>query len=390
MKILIIGSVYPRFDADSEVPWLRTSVMKLKEAGVQVEILCPSYQGLNSHEIDGTRVHRFRYAKPSLEILTHEGAPSKMANKPWMQLLAIPYIISGFIKCLQLCHQEKFDLIHVHWPFPHGLIALGAAKWFKIPMVLNFHGAELLLIKKHAWVAPVLRFILSQSQAVFANSSFTAQKINSIRKTEVHCSPYGTTLSSQESTELHPVENKFRILFVGRHIERKGLIYLIQAASKLDSSCFEVRIAGAGDITPELKKEAEIIAPKTVVFTGKLSSEELKQEYQKANVFVLPAIVDKKGDTEGLGVVLIEAIEYGLPVVASNVGGIPDVIINEQTGLLVEAKNSDALTNAFLKLKSDQALSQKLVSGARAHIRKYFSWKPIIKNQMEVYKSVLK
>ena len=126
------------------------------------------------------------------------------------------------------------------------------------------------------------------------------------------------------------------------------------------------------------------------MFTGKLSSEELKQEYQKANVFVLPAIVDKKGDTEGLGVVLIEAIEYGLPVVASNVGGIPDVIINEQTGLLVEAKNSDALTNAFLKLKSDQALSQKLVSGARAHIRKYFSWKPIIKNQMEVYKSVLK
>ena len=391
MKILIIGSVYPRFDADSEVPWLRTSVMKLKEAGIQVEILCPSYQGLKSHKIDGTRVHRFRYAKPSLEILTHdEGAPSKMANKPWMQLLAIPYIISGFIKCLQLCHQEKFDLIHVHWPFPHGLIALGAAKWFKIPMVLNFHGAELLLVKKHAWVAPVLRFILSQSQAVFANSSFTAQKINSIRKTEVHCSPYGTTLSSHESTELHPVENKFRILFVGRHIERKGLIYLIQAASKLDSSCFEVRIAGAGDITPELKKEAEIIAPKTVVFTGKLSSEELKQEYQKANVFVLPAIVDKKGDTEGLGVVLIEAIEYGLPVVASNDGGIPDVIINEQTGLLVEAKNSDALVDAFLKLEEDTALSQKLVSGARDHIRKYFSWKPIIKNQMEVYKSVLK
>lgn len=391
MKILIIGSVYPRFDADSEVPWLRTSVMKLKEAGIQVEILCPSYQGLKSHKIDGTRVHRFRYAKPSLEILTHdEGAPSKMANKPWMQLLAIPYIISGFIKCLQLCHQEKFDLIHVHWPFPHGLIALGAAKWFKIPMVLNFHGAELLLVKKHAWVAPVLRFILSQSQAVFANSSFTAQKINSIRKTQVHCSPYGTTLSSQASTELHPVENKFHILFVGRHIERKGLIYLIQAASKLDPSRFEVRIAGAGDLTSELKKEAEILAPKTVVFTGKLSSEELKQEYQKANAFVLPAIVDKKGDTEGLGVVLIEAIEYGVPVVASNAGGIPDVIINEQTGLLVEAKNSDALVDAFLKLEEDTALSQKLVSGARAHIRKYFSWDPIIKNQIEVYKSVLK
>ena len=391
MKILIIGSVYPRFDADSEVPWLRTSVMKLKEAGVQVEILCPSYQGLNSHEIDGTRVHRFRYAKPSLEILTHdEGAPSKMANKPWMQLLAIPYIISGFIKCLQLCRQEKFDLLHVHWPFPHGLIALGASKLFKIPMLLNFHGAELLLIRKHAWVAPVLRFILSQSQAVFANSHFTAQKINALRKTEVYCSPYGTTLSSQVSTELHPVKNKFRILFVGRHIERKGLIYLIEAASKLDPSRFEVRIAGAGDLTSSLMEKAKEIAPETVVFTGKLSSKELQEEYQKANVFVLPAIVDQKGDTEGLGVVLIEAIEYALPVVASNVGGIPDVIIDHETGLLVEAKNSDALTDAFLKLESDEALSQKLVTGARAHIRKYFSWEPIIKNQIEVYESILR
>jgi glycosyltransferase involved in cell wall biosynthesis len=88
--------------------------------------------------------------------------------------------------------------------------------------------------------------------------------------------------------------------------------------------------------------------------------------------------------------VLIEAIEYALPVVASNVGGIPDVIINEQTGLLVEAKNSDALVDAFLKLEEDTALSQKLVSGARDHIRKYFSWDPIIKKQIEVYKSVLK
>ncbi|HPW94642.1 MAG TPA: glycosyltransferase family 4 protein, partial [Fibrobacteraceae bacterium] len=60
MKVLIIGSVYPRFDEDSEVPWLRTSVKKLKEAGVQVQILCPSYQGLKSHEIDGIPVHRFR------------------------------------------------------------------------------------------------------------------------------------------------------------------------------------------------------------------------------------------------------------------------------------------------------------------------------------------
>lgn len=390
MRVLVIGSVYPRFEKDTEVPWLRTSILKLKEAGLQIEVLAPSYRGLSSHSIDGTTVHRFRYAPASLEVLTHdEGAPSKMANKPWMQLLAIPYILSGFFKCLRLARREHFDIIHVHWPFPHGLIALGAVKWFKIPMVLNFHGAELLLIRKHAWVAPILRFILRQSSAVLANSSFTASKVKALRNTDVECSPYGTTLQTKVETKSQLTQNKFRILFVGRHIERKGLIYLIQAAAKLDSSRFEVRIAGAGDLTKSLQKAAAKLAAETVTFTGKLSTEDLKQEYEKANAFVLPAIVDQKGDTEGLGVVLIEALEYGLPVVASNVGGIPDVIINNQTGLLVEQKNPDALVNAFTKIANDSSLSEALVAGAREHIKAHFSWEAIIKKQIDIYQKLV-
>ena len=56
MKVLVIGSVYPRFDKDAEVPWLRTSVAHLKKAGVEIQVLAPSYKGLKSHDIDGTRV----------------------------------------------------------------------------------------------------------------------------------------------------------------------------------------------------------------------------------------------------------------------------------------------------------------------------------------------
>lgn len=390
MRVLVIGSVYPRFEEDAEVPWLRTSILKLKEAGLRIEVLAPSYRGLHSHLIDGTIVHRFRYAPAFLETLTHdEGAPSKMANKPWMQLLAIPYIFSGFFKCLSLARRERFDVIHVHWPFPHGLIALGAAKWFKTPIVLNFHGAELLLIRKHGWVAPVLRFILGQSSAVLANSNFTASKIKILRNVDVECSPYGTTLQTKEEPSLHLLQNKFRVLFVGRHIERKGLIYLIQAAAKLDSSRFEIRIAGTGDLSESLQKIASELTPKTVVFTGKLSTQNLKQEYQKANAFVLPAIVDQKGDTEGLGVVLIEAIEYGLPVIASNVGGIPDVIIHGKTGLLVEQKNPDALADAFIKIADNPSLSKGLVDGAKEHVKTYFSWESIIKKQIALYQRLV-
>jgi len=498
MKVLVIGSVYPRFQEDAEVPWLRTSISHLKKAGVEIQVLAPSYKGLKSHDIDGTHVNRFRYAPANWEILTHEeGAPSKMASKPWLQLLAIPYIINGFIQCLRICRKWRPDVIHAHWPFPHAYIALGAAKLFKIPLVLNFHGAELLLIRKKKWVKPLLKFAIGQAQAVFANSSFTAGKIKAIRNVNVEWSPYGTTLetkderretrddchpglvpgretkegeslplasaanaasatpSSGDTPQLpvpHPVNSKFKILFVGRHIERKGIRYLIEAAKYLPTDKFEIRIVGGGDLTEQLKQQASLLderretsrlqgecrngkficrydrtaapdaegvkdesgstssptlchperkevkskdpvnfsgvegSPASIIFTGKLSPEDLADEYRTANVFTLPAIVDSKGDTEGLGVVLIEAMELGLPIVASNVGGIPDVVIDGESGILVPEKDPVALANAFKRLEADPALIEKLLAGARKRIDECFTWDGIIERQIEVYK----
>ena len=402
MKVLVIGSVYPRFQEDAEVPWLRTSIAHLKKAGVEIQVLAPAYKGLKSHDIDGTHVNRFRYAPAAWEILTHEeGAPSKMASKPWLQLLAIPYIINGFFQCIRICRKWRPDVIHAHWPFPHAYIALGAAKLFKIPLVLNFHGAELLLIRKKKWVKPLLKFAIGQAQAIFANSSFTADKIKALRNVNVEWSPYGTTLEDNKDERgvilsetkdpvtivPHPVNGKFKILFVGRHIERKGICYLIEAAKHLPRDKFEIRIVGVGDLTEQLKQQAAAVNDGAeIIFTGKLSPEDLANEYKTANVFTLPAIVDHKGDTEGLGVVLIEAMELGLPIVASNVGGIPDVVVDGESGILVPEKDPVALADAFKCLEADPTLIQKLLAGARKRIEECFTWDGIIERQIEVYK----
>ena len=398
MKVLVIGSVYPRFQEDAEVPWLRTSIAHLKKAGVEIQVLAPAYKGLKSHDIDDTHVNRFRYAPASWEILTHEeGAPSKMASKPWLQLLAIPYIINGFFQCIRICRKWRPDVIHAHWPFPHAYIALGAAKLFKIPLVLNFHGAELLLIRKKKWVKPLLKFAIGQAQAIFANSSFTAGKIKALRNVNVEWSPYGTTLedNKDESGVIlsetkdpvtivpHPVNGKFKILFVGRHIERKGICYLIEAAKYLPRDKFEIRIVGVGDLTEQLKQQAALLDERRET---KDSPEALANEYKTANVFTLPAIVDHKGDTEGLGVVLIEAMELGLPIVASNVGGIPDVVVDGESGILVPEKDPVALADAFKRLEADPTLIQKLLAGARKRIEECFTWDGIIERQIEVYK----
>ena len=398
MKVLVIGSVYPRFHEDAEVPWLRTSVAHLKQAGVEIQVLAPAYKGLKSHEIDGVKVNRFRYAPAGWEFLTHEeGAPSKMASKPWLQLLAIPYIISGFFKCIKICRKFRPDVIHAHWPFPHAYIALGAAKLFRIPLVLNFHGAELLLIRKKKWVKPLLKFAIGQAQAVFANSSFTAGKIKALRNVDVEWSPYGTTLETREisaepTQAPHPVNGKFKILFVGRHIERKGICYLIEAAKYLPRDKFEIRIVGVGDLTDKLKAQAAEVstAPDSanIIFTGKLSPEALANEYRTANVFTLPAIVDSKGDTEGLGVVLIEAMELGLPVVASNVGGIPDVVVDGVSGILVPEKAPEALANAYKRLAAEPELQKQLLEGAQKRIDECFNWSKIVERQIAVYEKI--
>ena len=197
-----------------------------------------------------------------------------------------------------------------------------------------------------------------------------------------------------------------------RHIERKGICYLIEAAKYLPRDKFEIRIVGVGDLTEQLKAQAKAMQsvilnpgtesginssegsgqenqPADIIFTGKLSPEDLANEYRTANVFTLPAIVDHKGDTEGLGVVLIEAMELGLPIVASNVGGIPDVVVDGESGILVPEKDPVALAEAFKRLEANPTLIQKLLAGARNRIEECFTWDGIIERQVEVYKKVI-
>ncbi|MDR0330628.1 MAG: glycosyltransferase family 4 protein [Chitinispirillales bacterium] len=390
VSVLVLTSVYPRSQEDTEVPWLRASLRKLAEGGCGVSVVAPSHKGLKSHAVDGVRVYRYRYAPAALEILTHdEGAPSKIAKNPFLQLLAVPYVISGSLKTLFLCFKLKPKIIHVHWPFPHAFMAFFTKIFYRFPIVLNFHGAELLLMRKKKWIKPFLKFFIKRADAVFANSSFTAKRITEVYPREIEISPYGTTFGSRRECAARVGNGKYNALFVGRHIERKGIGYLIKAAALLDADKYQVRIVGRGDQTEKLKAQAAREAPGQVVFLGKLSNEDLEKEYRSAGCFVLPAIVDSRGDTEGLGVVMIEAAEYGVPIVASGVGGIVDVIIDNKTGLLVKEKSPEELAAAICRLCGNPDLSAELAKNCRERVGKFFSWERITAKQIELYQHLI-
>ncbi len=392
ISVLALTSVYPRFNEDTEVPWLRISMRELAARGCDVMIAAPSYKGLKNHRIDGIPVYRYRYAPAKLEFLTHdEGAPSKIARNPLLQLLAVPYLISGSLKTLLLCLKLKPAIIHVHWPFPHAFMAL-FARFFRrqAKIVLTFYSAELLLAKKKKWIRPILKHFIKRADSVIAISAFAKDTVMGIYDRDIEILPYGTTLRNTSGAAVaRPPSDKFRILFVGRHIERKGIEYLIKAAAALNPNIYQVRIVGQGDLTEKLKAQAAKEAPDQVVFLGKISNEELEKEYQNAGCFILPAIVDSRGDTEGLGVVLIEAAEYGVPVIASAVGGIVDVVIDGKTGLLVKEKSPQDLADAIRRLHDDPSLSKSLADNCLTHVREFFSWDRITEKQVGIYKKVI-
>lgn len=389
MKICIVGSVFPRSPNDSEVPWHRETIRRCRERGYDVRVYVPSFRGMGDHTVDGIPVTRFRYCPAFLETLTHdEGAPNKV-HKFHYKIVALSYIALGTLGLIRLHLREHFDIIHVHWPFPHALFGYAAVRLSPARMVLNFHGASLLMARKFGFVAPFLRFFIGRADAVVVNSGFTAQQVKALCPREVHTIPYGTTLSPKPAVE--PPENTRLVLAVGRLIERKGLEYLVRAFPTVVERFPGARlcIVGGGPLQPRLQQIVQgLDMAGHVTLTGKVPQADLERYFARCEMFVLPAVVDSRGDTEGLGVVLIEALSYGKPVIGTNVGGIPDIIVDGKTGLLVESRQPQVLAEAICRILSDKKLAARLADEGYRHVQRIYDWERIVNALCGLYDSL--
>src|SRR4030065_389577 len=111
MKVLHLVSAYPRRQGDIITPWLIETIRRLKEKGLEIVILAPSYKGLTSHFHEGIRVERFRYFFKRWENLTHEETAPDRVNRSLFYKLLVPfYVMSGTLRIVFLCRRERFDL----------------------------------------------------------------------------------------------------------------------------------------------------------------------------------------------------------------------------------------------------------------------------------------
>ena len=373
-------SVYALSERDRNGSFLVELNRHLVAVGHEIHVLAPSYEGCRSHVVEGIAVHRFRYFLSRWEHLTHgQGAPSRIRN-PFYFFVAFFYIVAGLISALRLCRRLKFDLIHVHWPFPHGVWGYIAGRVSNTPVVLSFHGAELALAGRFAFVEPLLRHAARHADALICNSSFTAAQVARLSDKPLSIIPFGVTITPQPvlKNTAKPVKD---ILFVGRLIPRKGVDYLIRAVPHIRSRLrVQIHIVGDGNMRDAWMSLArELGVADLVQFHGAVSNDRLAALYAEADVFVLPAIIDDRGDTEGLGVVLIEALASGTPVVASNVGGIPDVIQDYKSGLLVPQKDVVMLSEAIVRLLNEPDLARTLSACGLARAQSYFDWRRIVR-----------
>ena len=395
MKVLFIVTSFPRSEEDVITPWMLETISRLRAGGVQVTVYVSSYRGLTDHEIHGIPVRRFRYFFRRWELLSHEQTvPDQIRGNKLFILLVPFYLFFGVWGLRRLVRTENFDVIHVHWPFPHGLIGYFAGRWARATVVSQFHGVGLRWVRnKMPFLTPFLRWVLRNSRLGVANSSHTRTEIERLGvPCRIEIVPYGSPVPSLQHSE--PVSSDparaSKVLFVGRLVERKGLEFLIQAMRLIDCP-FPVNLDIVGRGPEESRLRAlvdELGLADRVKFAGQVSSGELGKFYAACDCFVLPAIVDFKGDTEGLGVVLIEALSYHKPVVASGVGGIVDVIRHEETGLLVQEKDPEALARAITRVLTDSELATKLAGRGYEHVSRYFDWDRIVERWIALYQEI--
>ena len=390
LRVLYIVTAYNRHQDDVITPWLVETVRRLAQVGIAVEILAPSYRGMGEGTIEGVRVHRFRYAPSRWEDLTHDQtAPDRVRQYPWYLALVPGYVLSGMRASSRLVRRQHFDVVHVHWPLPHALQGLVARRAAGTPLVLSFHGVELTWARQFPAFRPFLRYAIRSADAVTANSNYTAGMIKKLHDRPIQRIPFGATVEAVAVPGSIEARGKgsYELLFVGRLVERKGVHYLLDAVERLRAS-HDVFLRIVGDGPWRAKLEAQVTRyglGDRVEFAGFVAATELAESFARADAFVLPAIVDSKGDTEGLGVVLVEAMCNEKPVIATAVGGIPDVVKDGATGVLVPPADAGALAEAIAGVIEEPQRARASAKAGRKHVEAEFSWPVITERLASLY-----
>lgn len=387
MRIAILTHNYPRFAGDPAGAYVARLATSAAGAGHDVHVLAPHVGGTTEEEREagGPVIRRFRYAPEALERVGYRGdVRSRTLFSPFT-LLVLPFFLAAFRRAARRLVQEvRPDVVHAHWWFPGGWIASG----LPVPYVVTSHGSDARLLDRGPWFRGVALLVFRRAARVTAASRFLATDLERrVPGSSVVVTPMPVDVERFSAAFKTPRVVPPRILYAGNLVVGKGVDVLLRAIAELKrrSGPFRAKILGEGPELSSLKALAgQLGIAADVDWSPFVPQDRMPAEYGAATITVLPS----RGQAEGLGLTLVEALLAGSAAVGTPAGGIPEVIEDEKTGLLARDGDANHLAAQIERLLRDGDLRRRLIAEGASRMRETYAPQAAAEHFLRIYAEI--
>ena len=361
MNVTILTTSFPEHRGDLAGVFVEHLARALRRQNVQVRVVAPySSHSLREECLDGVRVNRFQYFYPARwqRVSYGYGIPANMKASLLAKLGLLPFLIAFYLAALQW--RKSTDVYHAQWIIS-GLVAVLGAPLHRKPVVLTVRGSDLNLAKGKV-LSAIVRFVFERVTAITTVSEALREKVLtlgispdkvSVMPNGVDCQIFHPRPKEKTRKALDIPSDRPVILWIGRLVEIKGVKFLVEAIpevlSRVPSALFV--LVGNGNLEKSLKQQArQFGVTHAIRFTGKVSTEAIPLWLNAADVLTLPSL------NEGRPNVILESMACRLPVVATEVGGIPELVRHGCNGFLVPPREPSFLAQYLITLLTDDEL----------------------------------
>ncbi|MBD3273440.1 glycosyltransferase, partial [Candidatus Dependentiae bacterium] len=299
----------------------------------------------------------------------------------------IKLILHDFYYCSKLIKkikEEKIDHIHCHFACYNVYLVYVVSKILNIPYTFTTHAIDIFAspskdIKK--WANDAKKVITVSDY----NKKYMMDKFGIDKKNidVIHC---GVNLNLFKPIDYN-TNSQINILSVARLVEKKGIKYLIKSCKILKDQNinFHCSILGDGDLRNDLQKLIDKNNLKNVDLMGFVNQNKVLKEFEDSDVFVLPCIESSNGDKDGIPVSLMEAMAREVPVISTDVTGIPELIENNKNGVIVPQKDANALAEAIVKIKKNREFADRIRKKGREKVMEEFNIEKNVKKLVNIF-----